>query len=176
MSTTNMKSGSDQDAVHALWTILEEVGLTNDDLSSAVSGPLRLLESALLALSEGRVAAALEQFADRFTFNDRALSLEFTDKARLTEFFEKSRELFPDARLEVVFLFESGNHAVAQWKITATQTVPYGSMSYRFPVWLYGATVVRVDDGKIVEWSDYYDQGSSRRFNLAASFTEWFEY
>ena len=181
MSGANLKSSSDLRM--ALRTTLKEVGLTmeevelpGDDDSSPVGGSLRTLQSALAALSKGRLSDVVEQFADRFIFNDRALTLEFTDKARLTEFFEKSRELFPDAKLEVVFLLESGDHAVAQWKLTATQTAPYGSISYRFPVWLYGATIVRVEDGRIVEWSDYYDEGSSRRFNLAAFFTEWVEY
>jgi ketosteroid isomerase-like protein len=94
----------------------------------------------------------------------------------LTEFFEKSRELFPDTALEIISIFEEGDHAVAQWKLSATQTVPYGSISYRFPISLFGATIVRVENERIVQWSDYYDQSSSRRTSLAAFFTEWIEY
>ena len=41
---------------------------------------------------------------------------------------------------------------------------------------LLGTTIVRVENGRIVEWSDYYDQNSSRRVNLAACFTDWIEY
>jgi hypothetical protein len=118
----------------------------------------------------------VEQFDEPFTFNDHALALEFTDKPRLTAFFEKSRELFPDSTLEIVSLFESGDHAIAQWKLSATQTVPYGSISCRLPISLQGSTIARVEHGKIVEWSDYYDQSSSRRVSLAAFFTEWIEY
>ena len=40
---------------------------------------------------------------------------------------------------------------------------------------LFGATIVRVENGKIVEWSDYYDQSSSRRMSLGAFFTDWIE-
>jgi hypothetical protein len=156
-------------------TLTKPESFAVDELT-ILNSPREILQSALAALSEGRVSDAVEQFDDRFKFNDHALTLEFTDKPLLTEYLEKSRELFPDTRLEVIVLFESGDQAVAQWKISATQTVPYGSMSYRFPISLYGATIARIENARIVEWSDYYDQGSSRRFSLAGLFTEWIEY
>jgi len=183
MSRPNVKRGSDLDTTDAVWTILKEGGLTVEEVewtgpddSSPVSGPLLTLQSALAALSEGRVRELVEQFADNFTFNDHALTLEFTDKPRLSAFFEKSRELFPDTSLEIVSLFEDGDRAIAQWKLSATQNVSYGSMSYRFPIYLFGATIVRVENGRIVQWSDYYDQSSSRRMSLGAFFTDWVEY
>ena len=183
MSGTNMKSSSDLDTARTLRTILKEVGLTMeeveltaDDASSPVSGPLRTLQSALGALSEGRVSELVEQFTDNFTFNDHALTLEFTDKPRLTDFFEKCRELFPDTTLQIVSICEDGDRAFAQWKLCATQTVPYGSISYQFPISLFGATIVHVENGRIVAWSDYYDQISSRRMSLGAFFTDWVEY
>jgi transcription initiation factor TFIID subunit TAF12 len=104
------------------------------------------------------------QFDDCFTFADHALALEFTDKVRLSEFFHKSRQLFADTALEIASLFESGDHAIAQWRLSATQTLPYGSISYRFPISLLpGSTIVRVEHGRIVQWSEYYDQNSSRQ-------------
>ena len=138
--------------------------------------PQEILQSALAALSEGRISQVVAQFGDHFTFNDHALTLEFNDKIRLTEFLNKSRELFPDTTLEVLSIFGDGDHTIGQWKLSATQTVPYGSISYRFPISLFGATIARVEDGKIVEWSDYYDQSSSGRVGLAGLFTEWIEY
>ena len=78
--------------------------------------------------------------------------------------------------VEVVSIFESGDHAIAEWKLTATQTVPYGSISYRFPIVLHGSTFVRIENARITQWSDYYDQNGSRRVGLAALFTEWIEY
>ena len=176
MSKTEMRNGSDVSTPHALRTILDEIGLIDDAESSRASGSLRILQSALAALSEGRVRELVEHFAEPFIFNDHALTLEFTDKPRLTEFIEKSRELFPDTTLEIVSLFESGDRAVAEWKLAATQTVPYGWISYRSAISVHGSTIVRVENGRIVRWSDYYDQGSSRRINLAAQFTEWVEY
>jgi hypothetical protein len=150
--------------------------LHSDQELTEGNAPGGLLQSTLSALSDGRTDEAVAQFHDRFKFNDHALALEFTDKARLAGFFEKSRELFPDTTLEIISLFESGDHAIAQWKLSATQTVPYGSISYRTPISLYGTTIVRVEDGKIVEWSDCYDQASSRRIGLAGYFTEWTGY
>jgi hypothetical protein len=94
----------------------------------------------------------------------------------LTEFFEKSRELFPDTTLELISLFEDGEHVIAEWKLTATQTVPYGSITYRFPISLLGMTIAHIEKGKIVRWSDYYDQSSSRRMSLEGFFTDWIEY
>jgi hypothetical protein len=117
------------------------------------------------------------QFDDRFQFNDHALTLELTEKTHLTEFFEKSRELFPDTTLEVVSVMESEDHAVAEWRLTATQT---GAL-----LWLYELSfanfrfrgiIIRVEHRRIVEWSEYYDQSSSRRMSLAAHFTEWVAY
>jgi limonene-1,2-epoxide hydrolase len=37
-------------------------------------------------------------------------------------------------------------------------------------------SIVRVDNGKIAEWDDYYDGLTSRRTALAAHFEEWIEY
>jgi ketosteroid isomerase-like protein len=36
--------------------------------------------------------------------------------------------------------------------------------------------VVRMRDGKVTEWSDYYDGLASRRTALASYFTDWIEY
>jgi len=171
MSLTNTVTGTEQQ--ERRW---QEKGVLGADESTIVNAPLQILQSALDGLREGRISKALEQFADNFTFNDHALTLEFTDKVRLTEFFEKSRELFPDSALQIVSLFADGDHAVAQWKLSATQTVPCGSLSYRFPISLFGSTIARVENGRIVRWSDYYDQSSSRRMSLGAFFTDWIEY
>jgi len=154
----------------------QEKDAADHDKSRNVHTPQQILQSALDAFSRGRFSEVLSYFDDRFKYNDHALALEFTEKPRLTEFFEKSHELFPDTWLEIVSLFEDRDHAIAEWKLAATQTVPYGSISYRSRISFQGTTIVRVDNGRIVEWSDYYDQNSSRRISLAAFFTEWIEY
>ena len=172
-----MNTGSELVAGLELWaeTRGKRVAAAGDE-SIGANARGRILQLALVALTNGRTSEAVEQFAESFTFKDHALTLEFMDKQRLAEFFEKSHELFPDAALEVVSLLEDGDHAIAQWKLSATQTVPYGSISRRLPISLFGATIARVENGRIVHWSDYYDQISSRRMSLAAFFTDWIEY
>jgi ketosteroid isomerase-like protein len=153
----------------------DEIVLRDQD-STKVEASRSILQSALAALGERRIAEVVALFDEHFKFNDHALALEFTERACPTKVFEKSRELFPDTTLEVVSLLENGDHAVAEWKLAATQTMAYGSISYRLPISLYGSTIVRVKDGGIVQWPDYYDQVSSRRTGLASLFTEWIEY
>jgi hypothetical protein len=154
----------------------ESFVLKGEDNGIPVKAPRLILQTALAALRDGRTSEAVDHFDKRFKFNDHALSIEVTDKLRLTEFFEKARQLFPDTALEVVSLIEGGDHAIAVWKHTAMQTAPYGSSSYRFPVVLHGSTIVRVQHARIVQWSDYYDHESFRRIGLASHFKEWIEY
>jgi len=155
---------------------MNTTNMNPDTALIGVSAPKRILQSALAALNEGKILKAVDQFDDRFTFTDHALDIEFTDKESLIEFFQKSRELFPDAVVEVDSSFQCGDHAIAEWKLTATQTVPYGSTHFRFPISLRGTSIARIENGKIIHWSDYYDKNRSWRFSLAAFFTEWIEY
>src|SRR5215510_4282281 len=142
-----------------------------DIASIGVSVPNRILQSVLDALNAGKISQAVDHFDNHFTYTDHALALEFTDKKRLIEFFQKTQELFPDTVIEVDASFQCGDYAIAEWKLTATQTVPYyGSTSLRVPISLRGTSIVRVENGRITHWSDYYDQTRSRRFSLAAMF------
>ena len=151
--------------------------LSSNDGPTWEIAPRSILKSTLDDLSSGRVLEAVAHFDEGFKFNDHALALEFTNEQRLTEFFQKARELFPDTRMEVISLMESGDYAIAQWKLTATQTVPsYGSLTYRLRVSLHGSTIARIRNGRIVQWSNYYDQSSSWRAGLASCFMEWIEY
>ena len=138
--------------------------------------PVDILQTALAALNRRNISGAVDQFADDFAFNDYALDLHFTDKGRLTEFFQKACELFPDTVVELVSTFECGDYAIAEWKLTATQTEQFGSRSYRFPIRLRGSTIAQTENGRVVHWSDYYDKVTSRRGSLKAFFEEWIEY
>ena len=138
--------------------------------------PVGILQTALAALNQRNISKAIDQFADDFAFNDYALDLHFTDKGRLTEFFQKACELFPDTVVELVSTFECGDYAIAEWELTATQTESFGSRSYRFPIVLRGSTIVQIENGRVTHWSDYYDQLTSRRGPLKAFFEEWIEY
>jgi steroid delta-isomerase-like uncharacterized protein len=138
--------------------------------------PIDILKSVLAALNQRDISKAVNQFADDFTFHDYALDLEFTEKGRLVEFFQKSREVFPDTVVEVVATLECGDYAIAEWKLKATHAQPFGSISYRSPILLRGSTIVQIKNGRVAHWSDYYDQLTSRRATLAAFFAEWIEY
>src|SRR5262252_6179322 len=105
----------------------EQIRLVKNDERSQTNGPRQVLQAAFTALSEGQFPEVVKHFDDRFTFTDHTLALEFTEKTRLVEFFEKSRELFPDTVLDLISLFESGDHAIAEWKLTAAHVVPFGS-------------------------------------------------
>jgi len=133
------------------------------------------LRSMLAALSKGKITEFVEGFDDHFTFTDHALKLQFRDKVGLREFLEKSRENFPDAKVEVVAAFESENTAIAEWRVTATEKGAYGSMQVRLPISFSGVSIAQFRNKRIVRWTDYYDQMESRREGLAAYFTDWVE-
>jgi len=141
---------------------------------TAVGNPKYILQSVFTALSHGKISEAVDQFDDDFTFNDHALGLEFTDKGRLSEFFQKSRELFPDTVVEVISTVESGDHVIAEWKLTATQTISYW-IQLQVPISMPGVSIAEIENGRVTHWSDYYDEKASRRVILASRFTDWIE-
>ena len=138
----------------------------------------RILLSTVAAISGGKISEAVAAFNDQFTFTDNALGLAFSDKTRLTEFFQKSRQLFPDTKLVVTSTFESGDHVIAEWKLTAMEVVPYLALrttSFRRPFSLPGVSVVEIKHARIVNGSDYCDLPTSRRMGLGAFFEEWID-
>ena len=152
-----------------------KTSIQSDTAVTVVSTPKYTLQSVLTALNHGKISEAVDQFDDDFTFNDQALGLEFTDKGRLSEFFQKSRELFPDTVVEVISTFESGDHVIAEWKLTATQTISYW-IQLQVPISLLGVSIAEIKNGRIIHWSDYYDEDTSRRVTLASLFTDWIEH
>lgn len=137
--------------------------------------PQHVLRAVLAALNQGRIADAVEQFDDDFTFHDRALGLQLAEKGRLREFFAKSRELFPDTVVQVASSHESGDTAFAEWRLTATWPTYYVAVPVQLPISLSGASIARIENGRITYWSDYYDEKSSMRVTLAASL-DWCEH
>ena len=133
--------------------------------------------SALTRLKNGKSEDAVADFAERFCFNDKGLGLEFTDRERLREFFQKERELYPDSSFQTEKVLVGDDHVVAEWLLKYTIKEPfYGNVLRDVPVCLQGVSVIRTRNGKIVEWSDYYDGLTSRRTGLASHFTDWIEY
>jgi steroid delta-isomerase-like uncharacterized protein len=147
-----------------------------DDVSAEPTTPDRILQIALAAWRQGNFVATANQFNDQFTFTDHALGLEFKDKGRLTEFLAKTRELFPDSERKANTIFSSGDRVISEWTLTATHAEPFWNGRLRKePICVQGISVVQIKNGKINQWSHYYDQLKSRRNGLAACFTEWLE-
>jgi steroid delta-isomerase-like uncharacterized protein len=147
-----------------------------DNASVEATTPDRILQIALAAWREGNLAEVVDQFNDQFTFTDHALGLEFKDKGRLTEFLAKIRERFPDSERRDNTIFSSGDRIISEWTLTATQTEPFlGGQLRKVPISARGISVVQIKNGKISQWSDYYDELKSRRYRIAGFFTEWVE-
>ena len=132
--------------------------------------------TALAHWNNGRIDDAIALFAEEFRFNDHGIGLEFKGKERLAEFFCKNRELYPDAELQTDTIFLRGDRVVVEWTLRAALVEPfYGGLSRKVPISLHGASIVRTENGKITDWTDYYDGLTSRRTALAAHFEEWVE-
>jgi len=128
----------------------------------------------LMHLKNGKINDATACFAEKFEFKDRGIGLEFKDRERLAEFFQKTRELYPDSSLQTDTIFVSGDHVITEWTLETTLTEPfYGGLSRKVPISLHGASIVHIENGKITDWSDYYDGLVSRRTALVSYFTEW---
>ena len=147
-----------------------------DNASAEATTSDRILQIALAAWRQGNFVEVVDQFDDQFTFTDHALELEFKDKERLTEFLAKIRERFPDSKRRDKTIFSSGNRVITEWTLTATKTEPFLDRRLRkVPICVQGISVVQATNGKISQWSDYYDQLKSYRSGVAALFTEWIE-
>jgi predicted SnoaL-like aldol condensation-catalyzing enzyme len=131
----------------------------------------------LAHLEKGEISQATAYFAERFDFNDHGIELEFTDWRRLADFFKKTRELYPDSSLRTDRVLVSGEYVTIQWMRHTVITEPFfGGHSRKIPISLHGASIVRIEDDRIKEWSDYYDGLKSRRTALSDYFTEWIEF
>jgi steroid delta-isomerase-like uncharacterized protein len=130
----------------------------------------------LSQLKNGKIEEALTGFAEEFQFKDHGIGLEFKDKERLAEFFQKTRELYPDSFLHTDAIFVSGNRVITEWTLQFTLTEPFfGGLKRNLKVSVQGVSIVQIEKGNIVEWADYYDGLTSRRTALGAHFEEWVE-
>lgn len=143
----------------------------DDEDSTSMDAPRWILQSALAALSAGQIAETVEQFGERFKFNDQALALEFTDKLRLTAFFQKPVSCSQIPRWKWF----------ASWRVEDAMPLPNGcsprrkqfrtarcTIGFRFPCMVHRSQAWSTE--KFVNWSDYYDQYSSWRMALAVIF------
>ena len=132
--------------------------------------------TAVTNLNSRRINEAIANFAEEFRFKDHGIDLDFNDKERLAEFFQKNREFYPDSFIQTDTILISGDRVAVEWTVRATLIeLSFGGLSRTVPISLQGVSMVRTDNGKITEWADYYDGLTSRRTRLAAYFTEWIE-
>ena len=144
------------------------------EMQMEIAAQGELVCTVLMLLKNGKISDATAYFAEKFEFKDRGIGLEFNNREHLAEFFQKTRELYPDSSPQTDTILVSGEHVFTEWTLKTTITEPfYGGLSRKVPVSLHGASIVRIDNGKISDWSDYYDGLTSRRTALAAYFTEW---
>jgi ketosteroid isomerase-like protein len=136
----------------------------------------RVWQTALRALAQGDIDEAVGQFADQFTFTDHALGLEFKQKDQLYKYFAKAREMFAESERTDQTLFSNGDVIISEWRLKDIESQPFSYGRFlKINIEAHGISVVRVSDGRIVEWSEYYDQVSSRRYRLAGQFSDWRE-
>jgi steroid delta-isomerase-like uncharacterized protein len=132
--------------------------------------------TAVTNLNSRRINEAIANFAEEFRFKDHGIDLDFNDKERLAEFFQKNREFYPDSFIQTDTILISGDRVAVEWTVRATLIeLSFGGLSRTVPISLQGVSIVRTDNGKITDWADYYDGLTSRRTRLAAYFTEWIE-
>ena len=150
--------------------------VSNSEKERSNDEGFRIWRVALHALVEGDIDKALGQFGDQFTFTDHSLGLEFTEKDRLREYFVKTGELFPESERTDHTVLSHGDVIVSEWTLAATLSEPFLNGSFRrLKIEAHGVSVVRVSEGRIVEWSEYYDQIRSGFYRLAGQFTDWVE-
>ena len=134
------------------------------------------MRNVLEGRANDQIDDATTDFDDEFRFKDYGIGLEFHDKKGLAEFFRKTREFFPDTSVHINAIFVSEDHVICEWTLQTSLTEPFfGGQTWKVAVSLHGASTVRIENGKISDWADYYDGLTSRRTALAAHFTEWTE-
>lgn len=145
-------------------------------VSVLMASPEGVVLTVLQHLRNGQIDLATACFAEEFRFKDYGIGLEFREKKRLADYFDKTRELYPDSSIVIDAIFVSGEDVITEWTLQATLTEAfYGSLLRSASVSLHGASSVRTDNGKVTDWVDYYDGRTSRRTALAEHFTEWVE-
>jgi ketosteroid isomerase-like protein len=133
--------------------------------------PDRIVQVTLEALREGDFITALDQFSEQFAFIDHALELEFSAKDHLTEFFTKRRRLFTGFERTDNIVVRGEDRIVSEWFLTATKPESWK----RVPICVRGASIVQIENGRITQWSDYYDQLQSGGYSLGTWLTTWFD-
>ena len=67
--------------------------------------------------------------------------------------------------------FGNGDVITSAWRLKDIESQPFSYGRFlKINTEAHGVSVVRVSDGRIVEWLEYYDQVSSRRYRTCIVF------
>src|ERR1700741_2776809 len=114
------------------------------EVSIQTLSPQTVVSAVLRQLNQEQIEGAVACFTTDFRFKDHGFGLEFRDKERLTEFFRKTRELYPDYFLQSDQTFVSGEHVIMQWTLQVTITEPfYAGLTRTNPISIAGVSLVR---------------------------------
>ena len=86
--------------------------------------PQRVVSAVLRELNQEQIEDAVACFTKDIRYKDHGIGLEFKDKERLAEFFQKAQELYPDSLRQTHTTFVSGDHVITEWTLKATLTEP----------------------------------------------------
>jgi hypothetical protein len=126
------------------------------DIAMGMAAPAGVALTVLTHLKNGKIDDAIARFVEKLTFKDHGIGLEFKDTERLSEFFRKTRELYPDSSLETHTIFVSGDHVIMEWTRQTMVTESFcGGLSRKVHVSVHGASIVRTENGKMTDWADY---------------------
>jgi hypothetical protein len=130
--------------------------------------PQRAVSAVLRQPNQKRIEDATACFATDFGIRITALDWSL-GKKNVWRNFQKTRERYPDSSLQTDRILVSGDYVITEWTLRYKLTEPfYGGLSRKVPISLHGASIVRIENGKITDWADYYDGLTSRRTALGA--------
>lgn len=106
--------------------------------------------------------------AEDCRFEDVARGEELVGPVAYTHDYERWRTAFPDGECKVVNVLVSGDWAVVEFENKGHQTGPlHSSLGTFAPTGKFAhvryCSVMRVEDGKVVEGRDYYDSATIAR-------------
>jgi steroid delta-isomerase-like uncharacterized protein len=143
---------------------------------SADASSIEVVQQLFLALNEKQIEIAVGLFEEEFVLRDSGLNLEFRDKPRLAEFFQKQRDLFPEVLYELQTAHAITGVVVLEWTLRGfVHSGSYGHYVHKSRMEASGVTVVECNHEKITRWTDYYDSRASMRTPLVTYFAEYSE-
>jgi limonene-1,2-epoxide hydrolase len=93
--------------------------------------------------------------AEDVQFEDPTFRLRHSSRADVVKMMEQAREAFTEVDYEVRERILCAPHAVLQAAFIGRPRAKSGEASERFAI--RGATILRIEDGLIRSWTDYYD-------------------